>query len=107
MACLYAPYGGHLLWCIGFEDTQVFEHSLGGALAGAHGENHGGRAGDDVSAGEDAGQGGHAALFVDYDVAPLVDVQSGGGLRDDRVGGGSQGVDDRSEEHTSELQSLR
>jgi hypothetical protein len=44
---------------------------LAGALAVAHGENDGGRAADDVAAGEDAGDAGHA-LLVHEDIPMLV-----------------------------------
>ena len=40
----------------------------GGFAAGAHGEDHGGAAGDDVAAGKDASLGGAQALRVGNDV---------------------------------------
>ena len=44
-----------------------------GALAVAHGEDHGGGAADDVAAGEHAGHARHAVLVRDQ-VAVLVDL---------------------------------
>ena len=54
---------------------------------GAHRLDHGGRAGDDVAAGEDAGHRGREVV-VGLDVAALVELQLRG-LADDRIGVGA------------------
>src|ERR1017187_9477045 len=80
---LYSPCRNRLRSRIRRQDAPVFQHSLRGPLARAHGQDDGGRAGDDIAAGEQAGQVGHSGAFVDVDVSPLVGAKARSGLRDD------------------------
>jgi hypothetical protein len=48
----------HLDRCRFDAGVEILEHRGGGPTAGAHGEDHGGATGDDVAAGEHAGQVG-------------------------------------------------
>ena len=72
---------------------QIGADRARGAAAGAHRQDHGGAAGDDVAAGEHARHAGGLGGRVGDDVAPLVELQPRRRLGDDRVGLGAQRVD--------------
>ena len=73
--------------------TDVFVNAPGRGLAGAHGEDYGGGAGDRVAAGKDAGTGGHAAL-IGLNAALLGELQTRGRVADQGVRAGADGDDD-------------
>ena len=66
----------------------------GGHLAGAHGQDDGGSAGNGIAAGEHALAGGHFFL-VDDEAALPVGLQTGSGGADQGVGASAQGHDNR------------
>ena len=72
---------------------QAADNLLSGAAACAHGQDDRGRAGDDVAAGKDVGDGGFACFLIDLDVAALGLGQIGGGLQQDGIGARAQGHD--------------
>jgi hypothetical protein len=61
--------------------------------AGAHGEDDGGAAGDDVAAGKDAALGGAQAFGIGHDVVPLIGGEVGSGALDEGIGGGADADD--------------
>src|SRR5699024_10719822 len=78
---------------------DVLVDGLGGSLAGAHGLDDGGRAGDGVAAGLDALAAGVAVVAAGDDAAVLVGLEAGGGGADQRVGVGAQAHDDAVDLH--------
>ena len=85
---------------------QVLVDRAGGLAAGAHGQDHGGGARDDVAAGEDALLRGAQRLRVGHgDVALLVRGEVGRRRLDERVGARADG-DDRDVERDLELRAL-
>ena len=84
------PLAGRRRW---IADAEIGLHAARRLAAGAHRLDHGGRAGDDVAAGEDARQRRGEAV-VGRDVAPLVELQPRG-LAHDRIGVGADRVDDQ------------
>ena len=68
--------------------VQELIDGLGAQLAGAHGQDDGGGAGNGIAAGIDRLTGGQAIL-VDDDAALLVDLETLGGALDQRVGVGT------------------
>ena len=77
----------------GLSALQPSRDRLGGAAAGAHGENDGRAARDDIAAGKNAGQVGCQRLVVRDDVAPAVQRKVRRRLADDRIGLGAERVD--------------
>jgi hypothetical protein len=57
-------------------NAEIVVNGPGTALSIAHGEDHGGGAADDVTAGENTGNAGHA-VGIGLDVAPLVEFEVG------------------------------
>ena len=78
---------------------DVLVDGLGGSLAGAHGLDDGGRAGDGVAAGIDALAAGVAVVTAGDDAAVLVGLEAGGGGTDQEVGAGAQAHDDAVDLH--------
>ncbi len=74
-------------------------------LAGAHGEDDGGRAGDGVAAREDALAGGLQRVLVHDEAALAVALEARGGAAQQRVRRGADGHDD-SVRHDDELTAL-
>ena len=65
---------------------QILRDARGGALAGTHGQDHGGRADDRVTAGEHARLRRGARALVGHDQAARRHFQPRRGFRDQRVG---------------------
>jgi len=56
---------------------QIFMYGLGRVPTGAHGQDHGGGAGDDIAAGIDSFARGLACLRVGDDIPPFGQFQVG------------------------------
>ena len=87
MLCRVRCFSGLLL------ALDIVVNGDGARLAGAHGQDDGGRAGDGVAAGEDALAGRHAAL-VGLNAALAGEGETAGGVADEGVGAGADGDDD-------------
>src|SRR5574344_310773 len=72
--------GAPLIWCWRLSARYSFDDFLPCLAARAHGQNDRGRAGDDVAARKDVGNGGFASVLVGLDVAPLVELELRRGL---------------------------
>ena len=61
--------------------THVFQHSLRGAPAGAHCQNHGGRSGDNVASGKNTRARGALGFGIRLDVTALVGLLTPSGIK--------------------------
>ena len=88
---LVVPYSRRLAGPIA--RSQVFVDGAGGFAAGAHGEDDGSGAGDDIAAGKDAALGRTHGLGIGNDVVALVGGKVGRGALDERIGSGADADD--------------